>query len=349
MVKNNRKILRALADMPHGARRADLEKMLGMGSGYVRALDDYRKRELISRSGSKGAYLYMITDAGRAYLSNSENSRPTDKTHCEVWTGSRWEIWSVLAAYEVKHIMPVRCYECHGPIVLMRPSSDGRNRAHFEHKPAHEECRLVHRGRLNLAKEAPIPVSAPSTSDSAFLDYMPDSVVDAMIEAATDYRDDDSQKDFGSAESTSGPTEREQLRRARVGQGKFREGLKKRWGSCGVLRCGPMDVLVASHIHAWRLCETNKDRLDVDNGILLSPNLDKLFDRRFISFAPDGMLLVAERLTESDMMRLGLHRGMNLHIVHPGMKPFLKRHRANEKWIYFSHESCRFDEANFPD
>lgn len=349
MTQKNRAILRALESMSDGATRAELDKKLGLGKGYNRALEDYRKRGFVSRSGIEGAYRFAITDAGRAHLSDSEVSKPTDKTHCEIWTGARWEIWPVLAAYEVKHMATVRCYECHGPIVLMKPSDGGRNRAHFEHRPAHEGCPLVYRGRLNIAKHAPAPVSSPSASDGSFLDYLPDSVVDKMIDAATDYKAEDPHNETESTDSALSITERAQLRRARVGQGKFRDALKKRWGTCGVLDCGPIDVLVASHIHAWRLCETNKARLSVDNGILLSPNLDKLFDRGFISFAPDGMLLLARHLNESDTRGLGLHRGMRLRTVYPGMKPFLKRHRAHGRWIYFSHETCDFDETQWPD
>ncbi|WP_246182193.1 HNH endonuclease [Pandoraea capi] len=170
-----------------------------------------------------------------------------------------------------------------------------------------------------------------------------------MIDASVSDGTEGSTDEAASTNSVPSSTERAQLRLARVGQGKFRDALKKRWGTCGVLGCGPIDVLVASHIHAWRLCETNKARLSVDNGILLSPNLDKLFDRGFISFAPDGMLLVARHLGESDMTGLGLRRGMRLRSIYAGMKPFLKRHRADGSWIYFSHETCDFNEAEWFD
>ncbi len=333
--------------MSNGATRSELDKELRLKSGYDRALKDYLERGFVSRSGNRGTYRFAITDAGRDHLSDSIASKATDKTYCEIWTGARWEIWPVLAAYEVKHMATVRCYECHGPIVLMKLSNGGRNRAHFEHRPAHEGCPLVYRGRLNIAKNSPVPVTAPPNSDGSFLNYLPDSVVDEMI--ATGYGEDGSQNETESADSAPSATERAQLRLARVGQGKFRDALKKRWKTCGVLGCGPIDVLVASHIHAWRLCETNKARLSVDNGILLSPNLDKLFDRGFISFAPDGMLLVAHHLSERDMTALGLRRGMRLRTVYPGMKPFLKRHRANGSWIYFSHEICDFNEDQCPD
>ena len=40
-------------------------------------------------------------------------------------------------------------------------------------------------------------------------------------------------------------------------------------------------ILIASHIKPWRV-SNNNERLDVYNGLLLLPNLDKLFDKGYI-------------------------------------------------------------------
>jgi hypothetical protein len=351
MTFKNKTILETLASMPDGSSRSDLKMQLGFEDGYTRALGRYVDRGLVIRTGSRGTYWYRITQAGREHLlSDSGALRPDDKTHCEIWTGARWEILPVLAVYAVKDTATLRCYECHGPIVLMKPSDNGRIQAHFEHKPAHTGCSLVYRGRKNIPTNPPVPVSPPSDGEVSFPSYLPESIVEQMIDAAEDRTDDTVVGEVNGGASASIPesTEREQLRLARVGQGRFRNALKKRWRTCGVIGCGPVDVLVASHIHAWRLCETNKARLDVDNGILLTPNLDKLFDRGFISFAPDGVLLVVRHLNEPDISGLGLHPGMRLRIVHPGMQQYLKRHRATGDWIYFSSPVRDFDEAAWP-
>ncbi|MDC0682621.1 HNH endonuclease signature motif containing protein [Sorangium atrum] len=42
-------------------------------------------------------------------------------------------------------------------------------------------------------------------------------------------------------------------------------------------------LLRASHIKPWADCETDAERLDVYNGILLAPHLDAAFDRGFIT------------------------------------------------------------------
>lgn len=85
-----------------------------------------------------------------------------------------------------------------------------------------------------------------------------------------------------------------QLINARVGQGEFCTGVLKRAGGlCEVTGVDNRAMLIASHIHPWAADDaTNKDRLDPNNGLSLTPNLDKLFDRGFISFDDEGRLLV---------------------------------------------------------
>lgn len=80
---------------------------------------------------------------------------------------------------------------------------------------------------------------------------------------------------------------------SRVGQGKFREMVIKRANNkCDVTGLENTKVLMASHILAWKDCKSTKDRLNPNNGLLLTPNLDKLFDRGFISFNENGDMLV---------------------------------------------------------
>ena len=45
--------------------------------------------------------------------------------------------------------------------------------------------------------------------------------------------------------------------------------------------------LVASHSKPWR-DSSNEERLDGENGLLLTPSVDHLFDRRFIGFEDSG-------------------------------------------------------------
>lgn len=79
-------------------------------------------------------------------------------------------------------------------------------------------------------------------------------------------------------------TEAERLIVQRVGQNLFRDGLLDLWeGRCAVTELSVHALLRASHIKPWADCETDAERLDVYNGILLAPHLDAAFDRGFSS------------------------------------------------------------------
>ena len=87
-------------------------------------------------------------------------------------------------------------------------------------------------------------------------------------------------------------TEAEALVKARVGQGKFRNNLIEYWKGCSVTNCKYITILIASHIKPWK-DSSNKERLDVYNGLLLLPNIDKLFDKGYISFRDTGKIMIS--------------------------------------------------------
>ena len=61
--------------------------------------------------------------------------------------------------------------------------------------------------------------------------------------------------------------------------------------------------------------------------ILLSPNLDGLFDRYLISFKDSGRIIISNRINTNDLNRLGINQNMKLTQITDGMKPYLSRHR----------------------
>lgn len=122
-------------------------------------------------------------------------------------------------------------------------------------------------------------------------------------------------------------TEKDALVKVRVGQGYFRNALKTRWKGCAVNLCRNDTLLIASHIKPWSKCETRAERLSPDNGILLSPTLDKAFDRGFISFSDKFKILLHPKLDLQARNTLRIDEGMRLSQSHEGMKPFLKWHR----------------------
>ena len=77
----------------------------------------------------------------------------------------------------------------------------------------------------------------------------------------------------------------------------FRDPVWNYWeGKCAVRDHECNGLLVASHIFPWSR-STPKEKTDVNNGLLLSVPLDKLFDRGLISFAGDGAMHIKEALT----------------------------------------------------
>ncbi len=122
-------------------------------------------------------------------------------------------------------------------------------------------------------------------------------------------------------------TERTGLITSRVGQGYFRKQLIDKWDNkCAVTSCSISKILIASHIVPWKEA-TDHERLDVDNGILLSPTLDALFDKHLISFDDDGSIIIAPTLSNEEILILGIKKTMKIK-VSKGMKKYLQRHRS---------------------
>ena len=121
-------------------------------------------------------------------------------------------------------------------------------------------------------------------------------------------------------------TERKGLVTTRVGQGKYRRDLIQKFeGKCAVTKTNIIEILIASHIVPWR--ESNdKERTDKDNGILLSPLYDALFDKHLISFQEDGKILISKSITDKRLIAL-IDKNASID-VSEGMKKYLQRHRA---------------------
>jgi len=122
-------------------------------------------------------------------------------------------------------------------------------------------------------------------------------------------------------------TERKGLVNSRVGQGYYRQQILEKWnGCCPITKCDIKEILISSHIVPWS--ESNdEERLDVENGILLSPNIDSLFDKHLISFDDSGKMLISDTLSKHNIEQL---IGNNLNVklsISDGMKKYLIRHR----------------------
>jgi hypothetical protein len=122
-------------------------------------------------------------------------------------------------------------------------------------------------------------------------------------------------------------TERDAIVKARVGQGKFRDDVLKMWSNqCPVTKVDMPEILVASHIVSWQL-STDEQKVDAFNGLPLSPAVDKLFDKGYISFSDSGGLLLHNRIRRDLLIRLGINPDAIISGLSERHRAYLKRHR----------------------
>jgi hypothetical protein len=110
------------------------------------------------------------------------------------------------------------------------------------------------------------------------------------------------------ADASLDSTTKQTLIQARRGQGKFRRNVEALQGACRLTGITNPALLNASHIKPWRVCKTPHERLDGMNGLMLTPDADRLFDRGYISFDGDGAVRVSERADPDDLRRLGFEQ-----------------------------------------
>ncbi|MBM7129449.1 HNH endonuclease [Dyella mobilis] len=126
-------------------------------------------------------------------------------------------------------------------------------------------------------------------------------------------------------------TTKKQLISARYGQGQFRRRIFQFERACRLTLVDNPLLLVASHIKPWRLCGDSIERLDGANGLLLTPHVDRLFDRGLISFEDNGKVVISPRLDRTDLVRLGLSLACDKSGMpfHPKQMAYLSFHRQN--------------------
>jgi putative restriction endonuclease len=101
------------------------------------------------------------------------------------------------------------------------------------------------------------------------------------------------------------PTEREAIIRARQGQGVFKQRVMTIERHCRITKVSNLVHLIASHCKPWR-DSNNDERLNGENGLLLTPSIDHLFDRGFIGFEDDGTLIISPVAHKPSLERMGI-------------------------------------------
>ncbi len=131
------------------------------------------------------------------------------------------------------------------------------------------------------------------------------------------------------ADRTIPETTRKAVVLARRGQGLFKQNVQRLESKCRVTGVEKIEHLRASHCKPWRDAN-NEERLDGENGLLLTPDVDHLFDRGFISFEDNGSLLVSPVAHRESLQRMGLDEAIlrrNVGGFSEGQRSYLAFHR----------------------
>jgi hypothetical protein len=123
-------------------------------------------------------------------------------------------------------------------------------------------------------------------------------------------------------------TDREAIIRARRGQGLFKQRVMRIERRCRITGVSNLSHLLAGHCKPWR-DSSNEERLNGENGLLLTPSIDHLFDRGFIGFENSGNLIISPVAHRPSLQKMGVEteRLINVGTFTEGQRHFLEFHR----------------------
>lgn len=105
-----------------------------------------------------------------------------------------------------------------------------------------------------------------------------------------------------------------EIRRARQGQGQYRDRLLEECPFCPITMINDERLLIASHIKPWAVAD-DREKLDHKNGFMLSPLYDKLFDRGFMTFTEDRKVVLSNWISPANKKRLGVTDGQFIQML----------------------------------
>ena len=128
------------------------------------------------------------------------------------------------------------------------------------------------------------------------------------------------------ARGVKGNLEQEQLIMARRGQGVFRHNVRLVEKRCRITLLEDSRHLIASHIKPWKASQGD-EKISQNNGLLLSPHIDHLFDGGLISFENSGKLLVSETLGQDVLNKWKLPNNFDSPSLNSEQQYFMEYHR----------------------
>jgi len=123
-------------------------------------------------------------------------------------------------------------------------------------------------------------------------------------------------------------TQRAQLIQARIGQGLFRSRVAEIEPTCRVSGISDARFLIASHIKPWSKSD-DLEKLDGNNGLLLAPHVDRLFDKGYITFDDDGRVRVSAHLPANVRTAWGIDSAVPAKPLTAGQRSYMGYHREH--------------------
>lgn len=151
------------------------------------------------------------------------------------------------------------------------------------------------------------------------------SIVDGLDLQYDEYESGNEVEKSILSDSNLSQTEKRQLVKSRRGQGVFRSRLEAIEPVCRVTNVSNKMHLIASHIKPWSK-SNNEERLDGNNGLLLAPHIDHLFDKGYISFEDNGGVIVSVKTSEGVLSAWSVST-KNVGTFNTKQKVYLDYHR----------------------
>ena len=121
-----------------------------------------------------------------------------------------------------------------------------------------------------------------------------------------------------------------EIRKARQGQGIYRDKLLSECPFCPITMINDERLLIASHIKPWAVA-TDSEKIDPKNGFMLSPLYDKLFDRGLMTFTEDRRIVLSNWISPKNKERLGIKDGQFIQLLplDDDRQSYMQFHRAS--------------------
>jgi hypothetical protein len=152
-----------------------------------------------------------------------------------------------------------------------------------------------------------------------------EEIVDGLSNEVSSTPSEDNQERLIRGRTDIGSTEKEQLVKARRGQGIFRANVRLNEEACRVTRVSNPNFLSARQIKPWK-DSSDEEKLNGCNGLLLAPHVHLFFDKGLVSFTDSDDLLTSSHLDRGILKALGIASELNVGSFNKEQAAFLNYH-----------------------